>query len=82
VYDFGGGTLDVSLLTLESGVFEVYSLSVLVTSKRSSDFSLYKRSEQVSLLTLESGVFEVPPESGPLRAVHLSRHKWPGGVVN
>jgi len=23
-----------------------------------------------------------PPESGPLRAVHLSRHKWPGGVVN
>ena len=21
-------------------------------------------------------------ESGPLRAVHLSRHKWPGGVVN
>ena len=25
--------------------------------------------------------FEVH-ESGPLRAVHLSRHKWPGGVVN
>jgi len=23
-----------------------------------------------------------PGESGPLRAVHLSRHKWPGGVVN
>ena len=22
------------------------------------------------------------PESGPLRAVHLSRHEWPGGVVN
>jgi len=21
-------------------------------------------------------------ESGPLRAVHLSRHKWPGGLVN
>ena len=21
-------------------------------------------------------------ESGPLRAVHLSRHKWPGGRVN
>jgi len=21
-------------------------------------------------------------ESGPLRAVHLSRHKWPGGSVN
>ena len=20
--------------------------------------------------------------SGPLRAVHLSRHKWPGGLVN
>ena len=22
---------------------------------------------------------KVRPESGPLRAVHLSRHKWPGG---
>ena len=22
------------------------------------------------------------PESGPLRAVHFSRHKWPGGGVN
>ena len=22
------------------------------------------------------------PESGPLRAVHLSRYKWPGGLVN
>jgi len=22
------------------------------------------------------------PESGPLRVVHLSRHKWPGGLVN
>ena len=21
-------------------------------------------------------------ESGPLRAVHLARHKWPGGLVN
>ena len=21
-------------------------------------------------------------ESGPLRAVHLSRHEWPGGLVN
>ena len=21
-------------------------------------------------------------ESGPLRAVHLSRHKWPGGLVD
>jgi hypothetical protein len=21
-------------------------------------------------------------ESGPLRAIHLSRHKWPGGLVN
>ena len=21
-------------------------------------------------------------ESGPLRAVHLSRHKWPGGLIN
>jgi len=21
-------------------------------------------------------------ESGPLRVVHLSRHKWPGGLVN
>ena len=21
-------------------------------------------------------------ESGPLKAVHVSRHKWPGGVVN
>ena len=21
-------------------------------------------------------------ESGPFRAVHLSRHKWPGGLVN
>ena len=25
---------------------------------------------------------EVNPESGPLRAVHLTRHKWPGGSVN
>ena len=25
---------------------------------------------------------KVHPESGPLRAVHLSRHKWPGGLVN
>jgi len=24
----------------------------------------------------------IPVESGPLRAVHLSRHKWPGGLVN
>ena len=23
-----------------------------------------------------------PGESGPLRAVYLSRHKWPGGLVN
>jgi len=23
-----------------------------------------------------------PCESGPLRAVHLSRHKWPEGLVN
>ena len=23
-----------------------------------------------------------PGESGPLREVHLSRHKWPGGLVN
>ena len=22
------------------------------------------------------------PDSGPLRAVHLSCHKWPGGLVN
>jgi len=25
---------------------------------------------------------ESESESGPLRAVHLSRHKWPGGLVN
>ena len=25
---------------------------------------------------------EAATESGPLRAVHLSRHKWPGGLVN
>ena len=24
----------------------------------------------------------VTPDSGPLRAVHLSCHKWPGGLVN
>ena len=24
----------------------------------------------------------VLPESGPPRAVHLSHHKWPGGLVN
>ena len=23
-----------------------------------------------------------PGESSPLSAVHLSRHKWPGGLVN
>ena len=23
-----------------------------------------------------------PPESGPLRAVHFSRHTWPRGLVN
>ena len=23
-----------------------------------------------------------PSESGSLRAVHLTRHKWPGGVVH
>ena len=25
---------------------------------------------------------EVSSERGPLSAVHLSRHKWPGGLVN
>ena len=24
----------------------------------------------------------IDTKSGPLRAVHLSRHKWPGGLVN
>ena len=24
----------------------------------------------------------VTSEGGPLRAVHLLRHKWPGGLVN
>ena len=23
-----------------------------------------------------------PCESGPIRAVHMSRHEWPGGLVN
>ena len=31
----------------------------------------------------QHGHHEFPtPESGPLRADHLSRHKWPGGVVD
>jgi hypothetical protein len=25
---------------------------------------------------------KLPPGSGPLRAIHLSRHKWPGGLLN
>ena len=31
---------------------------------------------------LRDGVRQVRLESGSLRAVHLSRHKWPGGLVN
>ena len=26
--------------------------------------------------------YEPQSESGPLRAVHLSRHKWPGGLID
>jgi len=29
-----------------------------------------------------SVAFSPNHDSGPLRAVHLSRHKWPGGLVN
>ena len=32
---------------------------------------------------VEKVVYRSPEtESGTLRAVHLSRHKWPGGLVN
>ena len=31
---------------------------------------------------LDASSPKVRPESGPLRAVHLSRQKWPGGLVN
>jgi len=30
----------------------------------------------------QAGPTGIRTESGPLRAVHLSRHKWPGGLVN
>ena len=36
----------------------------------------------VSLALLPGPSTEVATESGPLRAVHLSRHKWPGGLVD
>ena len=36
-----------------------------------------------TLITQPEALHPKPqPESGPLRAVHLSRHKWPGGLVN
>jgi len=40
--------------------------------------------QQVNQLRDEPLPHEVRPvhESGPFRAVHLSRHKWPGGLVN
>ena len=33
-------------------------------------------------LRVQGSRFNCNLESGPLRAVHVSRHKWPGGLVN
>ena len=35
-----------------------------------------------SISTIARLVISLCTESRPLRAVHLSRHKWPGGLVN
>ena len=35
--------------------------------------------EGSSSISASTTVFRIRVESGPLRAVHLSRHKWPGG---
>jgi len=36
------------------------------------------RKEHVAKTTSAWNPLTPPPESGPIRAVHLSRHKWPG----
>jgi len=36
----------------------------------------------VPLAVVRLSTSDMPIESGPLVAVHLSRHKWPGGSVN
>eukprot|EP00486_Rosalina_sp_Unknown_P011589 CAMPEP_0201592788 /NCGR_PEP_ID=MMETSP0190_2-20130828/190590_1 /ASSEMBLY_ACC=CAM_ASM_000263 /TAXON_ID=37353 /ORGANISM="Rosalina sp." /LENGTH=741 /DNA_ID=CAMNT_0048051721 /DNA_START=194 /DNA_END=2419 /DNA_ORIENTATION=+ len=58
VYDLGGGTFDVSLLTLDDGIFEVQA------NNGDTQYDLGGGTFDVSLLTLDDGIFEVQANNG------------------
>ncbi len=59
IFDLGGGTFDVSLLTIEDGIFEVKATGKEVRwSRRSCRFMYLSVVEVCSLLTAKDGIFE------------------------
>ena len=78
---FGGSADDAWLVSL--GRISPYSGRDCVKSLRSSYTGSYLQSEEARHSSGASADDAwLVSESGPLRAVHLSRYKWPGGLVN
>ena len=71
----------VRVLVSQGGlVFKAHRLCVSLNSRLESN----KEKGSGARLDAEGGSVRDPPplESGPLRAIQLSRHKWSGGLVN
>eukprot|EP00605_Chrysophyceae_sp_TOSAG23-4_P001822 GSChrysophyteH1.ASY1.ANO1.2012.1 assembled CDS len=81
VYDFGGGTLDVSILTVRKGIVEVYATDG-DEHLGGSDFDL-SVAEEISRLIEENSGYSVPPEAELLKIVlsgaNMASFRYMGG---